>query len=103
MRFLKRPIGFLAATMFLNFAGLTIIIPVIPYILERYTDHVALYVGLITSIASLCAFLAAPALGHVSDHIGRRPVILWSLLGGVCGAHYRRALKWRYDRDVCLY
>lgn len=85
MRFLKSPLGFLLTTMFLNFAGLTIIIPVIPYILQEYTPHVALYAGIITSIASLCAFLAAPAFGYASDIVGRRPVILLSLLGGVVG------------------
>ena len=84
-RFLKSPMGFLSATMFLNFAGLTIIIPVIPYIVERYTSNVALYVGLITSVAALCQFLATPALGYISDRVGRRPVLLWSLVGGVIG------------------
>ncbi len=77
--------GFIIVTMFLNFAGLTIIIPVIPYIIQRYTTHIALFVGLITSTAALCQFLAAPALGYISDMYGRRPVILWSLLGGVIG------------------
>ncbi|HXC25738.1 MAG TPA: MFS transporter [Gemmatimonadaceae bacterium] len=77
--------GFITATMFLNFAGLTIIIPVIPYITERYTTHIALFVGLLTSTAAFCQFLATPALGYLSDMYGRRPVILWSLLGGVIG------------------
>jgi DHA1 family tetracycline resistance protein-like MFS transporter len=85
MQFLKGPMGFITATMFLNFMGLTIIIPVIPYIVAEYTTHVALYVGLITSVAALCQFLAAPALGYISDIFGRRPVVLFSLLGGVVG------------------
>lgn len=85
MRHFTSPIGFILATMFLNFAGLTIIIPVIPYIVQEYTPYVALYVGLITSVASFCAFLAAPALGYMSDMFGRRPIILLSLLGGVVG------------------
>lgn len=85
MRFLKSPIGFILSTTFLNFAGLTIIIPVIPYIVQEYTNQVALYVGIITSVASLCQFLSAPALGYISDMFGRRPVILFSLLGGVVG------------------
>lgn len=85
MQFLKGPMGFITATMFLNFMGLTIIIPVIPYIISGYTTHIALYVGLITSFGALCQFLSGPALGYVSDVFGRRPVVLWSLLGGVVG------------------
>ena len=67
MRFMRGPMGFIAATMFLNFMGLTIIIPVIPYIVAHLTTHVALYVGLITSFGALFQFLAGPALGYVSD------------------------------------
>lgn len=85
MQFLRGPMGFIAATMFLNFMGLTIIIPVIPYIVAHFTTHVALYVGLITSFGALFQFLAGPALGYVSDVVGRRPVVLWSLFGGVVG------------------
>lgn len=77
--------GFVIATMFLNFAGLTIIIPVIPYIVERYTHNVALYVGLIMSAGALAQFVASPALGYLSDNYGRRPILLWSLLGGTIG------------------
>ena len=85
MRFLKGPMGFMTATMFLNFMGLTIIIPVIPYIIQNYTNEIALYVGLITSVGALSQFLAAPALGYLSDIYGRRPIVLWSLLGGAVG------------------
>ncbi len=85
MRFLKGPLGFIVATTFLNFAGLTIIIPVIPYIVQEYTNHVALYVGLIVSLAALAQFLVSPGIGYLSDFLGRRPVILLSLVGGMFG------------------
>ena len=77
--------GFITATMFLNFMGLTIIIPVIPYIVANYTSHVALWVGIITSLGALCQFLSGPVLGYASDVFGRRPVVLLSLFGGVIG------------------
>src|ERR1019366_7420407 len=64
MQFLKGPMGFITATMFLNFMGLTIIIPVIPYIVAHYTTHVALFVGIITSLGALCQFLSGPVLGY---------------------------------------
>src|SRR4051812_46789544 len=84
-KLLTGPMGFIIATMFLNFAGLTIIIPVIPYIVERYTHNVALYVGLIMSVGALCQFVASPALGYLSDIHGRRPILLLSLATGAIG------------------
>lgn len=85
LKFVRGPFAFVIATMFLNFAGLTIIIPVIPYIVGQYTTDIALYVGVITSVAALCQFIFSPALGYLSDIYGRRPILLWSLLGGVIG------------------
>ncbi len=85
MKFLKGPFAFVATTMFLNFAGLTIIIPVIPYVVARYTSDVALWVVLIMSTAALCQFIGSPVLGYLSDIYGLRPILLFSLLGGVIG------------------
>ncbi len=85
LKFLKGPFAFITATMFLNFAGLTLILPVIPYIVGQFTTDIALYVGLITSAAAACQFLFSPALGYLSDLYGRRPILLWSLVGGVIG------------------
>ncbi len=87
MKFLKGPMAFIAISMFLNFLGFTIIIPVIPFLIEKYVDpsSLGLYVGLIMSAYAFCQFFAAPVLGALSDRFGRRPILLLSLFGSVIG------------------
>jgi DHA1 family tetracycline resistance protein-like MFS transporter len=73
---------------FMNTAGATIVMPVLPFITIRYTHDpavVALWVGILASAYSLCALLAAPALGALSDRLGRKPVLIVSLLGSAAG------------------
>lgn len=77
----------IAVTIFLNVAGFTLILPVLPFLVGRYVqpDLVGFYVGLIVSVFALCAFIAAPVLGALSDRYGRRPVLLLSLIGSAIG------------------
>src|SRR3954469_19911537 len=77
----------LAVSVFLNVAGFTIILPVIPFLAGQYVqpDLIGLYVGLIVSVYALCSFCAAPVLGVLSDRHGRRPVMILSLLGSTVG------------------
>jgi MFS transporter, DHA1 family, tetracycline resistance protein len=73
---------------FMNTAGATIVMPVLPFITQRYLHDpaaVALWVGILASSYSLCALLAAPALGALSDRLGRKPVLVVSLLGSAVG------------------
>lgn len=67
--------------------GFTIIIPVIPYLVQPYTTSKsqAIVVSLLTSAYAFCVFIAAPGLGAISDRYGRRPVLLISLLGSSIG------------------
>jgi len=58
-----------AVSVFLNFTGFTLIIPVIPFLVGQYIapERLGLFVGLIVSVYALCAFGAAPVLGALSS------------------------------------
>ena len=80
--------GFILVTMFLNFLGFSIIIPILPFLVGEYVhgeNAIALAVGILLAVYALCQFIAAPGLGAISDKIGRRPILLFSLLGSVVG------------------
>ncbi|NWF70473.1 MAG: MFS transporter [Chloroflexi bacterium] len=83
----RSTILFILITSLLNLAGIGIIGPVIPFLVERYTaqQDQALVVSLLFTSYSLFQFLATPTLGALSDHFGRRPVLLLSLLGSAAG------------------
>lgn len=74
--------------MFLNFLGFSIVIPILPFLVQHYApdqNTIALHVGLLISVYALCQFIAAPGLGALSDLYGRRPILLISLFGSVIG------------------
>ena len=79
--------GILLLSVFLNFAGFTLIIPVLPFSVARHVPagEVAFWVALILAVHALCSFVAAPVLGALSDRHGRRPVLLLSLCGSALG------------------
>lgn len=73
---------------FLNTAGATLVMPVLPFITQRYAadpGSVSLWVGVLASAYSLFSLVAAPALGKLSDRIGRKPVLLVCLVGSAIG------------------
>ncbi len=82
-----RRTGIIAVSVFFNFAGFTLIIPVLPFSVARYVaaPDVAWWVSLILALYALCSFVAAPVLGALSDRFGRRPVMLVSLCGSALG------------------
>lgn len=74
--------------MFLNFLGFSIIIPILPFLVQRFIPinaPLAIYTGILFSTYALCQFLSAPALGAMSDLWGRRPILLASLFGSIIG------------------
>ncbi|HLQ66284.1 MAG TPA: MFS transporter [Candidatus Limnocylindrales bacterium] len=66
-------------TVFIHLLGFGIIIPLLPYYAEHFGAS-GLTVGLLGTSFSLAQFLFAPLWGRLSDRIGRRPVLLGSLI-----------------------
>ncbi len=72
----------------LNAMGMTIIIPLVPFLTLQYLAHptnLAAIVGWLTAAYGLCQLIAAPALGVLSDRFGRRPILFICLLGSAIG------------------
>lgn len=70
--------------LLMDVVGMSILFPVAPYIVQRYSDD-ALMVTMLTVIYAGAQFFAAPALGKISDRLGRRPVLLASVFGSAIG------------------
>lgn len=67
-------------TILIDFVGFTVLIPVLPLYAERLGARPH-QIGLILTVYALAQLIFLPAWGWVSDRIGRRPVLLASLLG----------------------
>ena len=80
----RRALRIIFLIMLMDIVGMSIIFPVAPYIVQRYSDD-ALMVTMLTVIYAGAQFFAAPALGKISDRLGRRPVLLASVLGSALG------------------
>src|SRR5512147_2889378 len=70
--------------MLMDVVGMSIMFPVAPYIVQRSSNE-ALMVTMLTVIYAGAQFFAAPALGKISDRLGRRPVLLISVFGSAIG------------------
>ena len=65
---------------FVNSLAVTILMPVLPFIVESYQAPKWMY-GLLLGIYSAFQFLGAPYLGSLSDSLGRKPIIIVSQAG----------------------
>lgn len=71
------------ATILLDAVGIGLISPILPRLLEEvtHTQSIAPLIGVMTALYATMQFAFSPALGVLSDNIGRRPVLLVSLAG----------------------
>jgi len=86
-------LGLLTIAIIISLLGFSIVIPLMPYYVSSalfphghasLTDpRVDTYSGMMIGIFALMQFFFAPMWGSLSDRIGRKPVLMISLLGDV--------------------
>ena len=79
-------IAALMAAMFTVAVGYGVVLPILPFSIEQLVRSgdaaaVSRHTGLLTGTYALALFLFAPLWGRVSDRLGRRPLILYGLVG----------------------
>src|SRR5258708_1316496 len=64
--------------------GLTLFLPLLPFYAERLGANPTV-VGLLGPTYAVCQLVGGPMLGRLSDHVGRRPLLLVSQAGTLIG------------------
>lgn len=86
----KHALAFIAVTVLLDVIGFGLILPVLPALLVDLTgatlSRAAIDGGWLAFTYAVMQFLCAPVLGNLSDHFGRRPVLLMAI--GALGLDY---------------
>jgi DHA1 family tetracycline resistance protein-like MFS transporter len=79
----RRALAFILITVTLDSMGMGLLVPVTPKLILELSGEglarAAVFGGWMTAAFAAVQFLAGPILGSVSDHFGRRPVLLASL------------------------
>ncbi len=75
----KSPLAILFLTVLLDLIGFGIVLPLLPTYAKDLGAN-PFMIGFIAAIYSGMQFLFSPVWGRLSDHIGRRPVMLSSIL-----------------------
>lgn len=75
---------FVLICVFIDMLGIGLIVPVLPLLVGQFVhtrDAQAHWFGLMSMTFGLLQFLCMPMLGAVSDRVGRRPVLMYSMAG----------------------
>ncbi|WP_419799175.1 MAG: MFS transporter [Terasakiella sp.] len=68
--------------VFIDLVGFGIVIPLLPFFGEHFNASPDV-VTLLLATYSVTQLISAPVLGRLSDRYGRRPILLFSLLGSI--------------------
>ncbi|TCD05883.1 MFS transporter [Pedobacter frigidisoli] len=83
----KKQLWIIIGIVALNSIGMSIVLPLLPFIVGKYLSSGRVVVGMsaLLSVFAACTFFAAPVLGALSDRYGRKIILLVSLSGSVIG------------------
>lgn len=82
---LKTPaLAVLFATVFINLVGFGLVVPLLPFFAQSLKAE-AWQITLMFSAYSMGQFFAEPFWGRLSDRIGRKPVLLMTLIANALG------------------
>ncbi|HJS24082.1 MAG TPA: MFS transporter [Pyrinomonadaceae bacterium] len=78
----RSPLVVIFTTVFIDLVGFGIVIPVLPFYAEGTAFNATpRTVGLLFASYSIMQLIFSPVLGGLSDKLGRRPVLLLSIIG----------------------
>jgi DHA1 family tetracycline resistance protein-like MFS transporter len=81
----KAAISFIFVTLLIDIMGWGLIIPVMADLIAQLkgipVNQASTYGAFLLSVFAITQFLFAPVIGNLSDKYGRRPILLFSLLG----------------------
>jgi DHA1 family tetracycline resistance protein-like MFS transporter len=78
-KMLSSPLFLMASTIFIDFADLGLILPLLPFLTQHLGANPT-KVGLVLTIYALAQFIFTPILGSLLDRFGHKPIIVASLL-----------------------
>lgn len=86
-RAMHTKLGYLAIAVIINVIGFSILIPLAPYYMQRalgvnvHDPRIGEYGAWLTASYAIMQFLFAPVWGRLSDRVGRKPILIGSLIG----------------------
>ncbi len=82
----RSPLGLIFLTIFIDMVGFGIMIPVLPvYASDPRFGATTTQLGLLLGIYSLLQMIFSPLFGKLSDRVGRKPVLVFSIFGTAIG------------------
>jgi DHA1 family tetracycline resistance protein-like MFS transporter len=77
-------LNFVLVCIFIDMLGIGLIVPVLPILVGEFVsnrEQQTLWYGILGATFGLMQFIFMPMLGAISDRVGRRPVLLYSMAG----------------------
>ncbi|MFA5136520.1 MAG: MFS transporter [Patescibacteria group bacterium] len=80
----NKPLLAIFLIVFIDLLGFGLILPLLPFIAEKYKANVA-QIGFLTASYSFFQLIASPILGKLSDRYGRKKLLIISQIGTTVG------------------